>query len=427
MKNKFSLSYFCKKNILFLILSAFWVSFSSLYAQEMQEYAPFQYQRKLPAATDSWHKVILDKAILARVQPSLHDLRVIGINAKGDTLQMPYLLKELKQETKSETVSASILNSGKQNGRYTYTLQLDDNITINEIVLRFQEPNYERKVRLEGSQDLKNWTLIAQDYRILSIHNDFTNYSFNKIRFPDSRYLYYRISFESEIEPELKGATCLKTVKNSGNYQQWQTRDIKIRQDKENQTTVIDFELAQKSAVSKVALEVEADVDFYRRLKLQYLADSSQTPSGEWRYFYVNAYEGVLSSFEERVFSFPNAVFSNKFRIIIYNNNNNPLIISDIRASGHQYELWVRFDEMTKENYLLYGFAEAYAPYYDLQNFENSVPGSLTVLELGAEEKRKLIEKPKQNPLFENPIWLWSMMGIVILLLGFFSLKMLKS
>ncbi|WP_027001610.1 DUF3999 family protein [Hugenholtzia roseola] len=431
MKNKTCLRYFLhtfwQSGSFFLTCFLFLFLKTALYAQDSQGYETYQYQRKLPAATESWHKIILDKAVLAQVQPSLQDLRLIGINAKGDTLEMPYLLKELRQDTKTETVTASLLNSGKQNGRYTYTLQLDDNLTINEIALRFEEPNYERKIRLEGAQDLKNWTLILNDYRILSIRNEFTSYDFNTIRFPNSRYLYYRISFESEVEPELEGATCLKTVREQGIYKEWETRSSKTEQDKESQTTTVDFELAQKSAVSKIAFEVDSNIDFYRRMRIQYLADSSQLPTGEWRYYYVNTYEGVLSSFEERIFSFGSAVFSNKFRIIIENNNNNPLSISQIRASSHQYELWVRFDEMTKNNYLFYGSKSVYSPYYDLQNFESSVPDSLTVLALGQEEKRNLAEKPKQSPLFENPIWLWSIMGIIILILGFFSLKMLKS
>ena len=56
--------------------------------------------------------------------------------------------------------------------------------------LKFSEKNYDWMLRLEGSHDQKEWFNIVEDYRILSIKNEQTNYSFGDVTFPNSNVTY---------------------------------------------------------------------------------------------------------------------------------------------------------------------------------------------------------------------------------------------
>jgi hypothetical protein len=85
----------------------------------------------------------------------------------------------------------------------------------------------------------------------------------------------------------------------------------------------------------------------------------------------------------------------------------------------------VRFLEPA-DYYLVYGNKNAEQTNFDLTHFIEKIPANLSEISLGTEQ---IIPQKSENltkPLFENKMWLWLIMGIIILLLGFFTLKMMK-
>ena len=62
--------------------------------------------------------------------------------------------------------------------------------------LDFNQQNYDWRLKVEGSADNKEWFEMVDDYRILSFKNGFSNYQFNKVSFPDSKYAYYRLKIK---------------------------------------------------------------------------------------------------------------------------------------------------------------------------------------------------------------------------------------
>ena len=68
--------------------------------------------------------------------------------------------------------------------------------------------------------------------------------------------------------------------------------------------------------------------------------------------------------------------------------------------------------------------AKAKAPIYDIVNFKNDIPKELTSLKLS---KAKDLQNPVNNDsLFNNKIWLWLIMLVIIALLAYSSFGMLK-
>jgi hypothetical protein len=50
----------------------------------------------------------------------------------------------------------------------------------------------------------------------------------------------------------------------------------------------------------------------------------------------------------------------------------------------------------------------------------------LTTLNSGNEQLIEKEETPLIEPLFKNKTWLWSIMGLIILVLGWFSIRMMR-
>jgi hypothetical protein len=64
-------------------------------------------------------------------------------------------------------------------------------------------------------------------------------------------------------------------------------------------------------------------------------------------------------------------------------------------------------------------------PSYDLVNFANKIPSNAASLNMGDEEKLTA-EEPAVSPLIKNKIWLWVLMGVVIGVLAFFTVRMMN-
>ena len=92
---------------------------------------------------------------------------------------------------------------------------------------------------------------------------------------------------------------------------------------------------------------------------------------------------------------------------------------------GYIHQLIARFTDQATY-FLTYGNHKAARPNYDIERFLDNIPETLTVLDLGDELKIEKEEVPLTDPLFKNKTWLWSIMTVVIILLGWVSVRMMR-
>jgi hypothetical protein len=134
------------------------------------------------------------------------------------------------------------------------------------------------------------------------------------------------------------------------------------------------------------------------------------------------AANGYVTSFKRNQFGFDGKA-TNEIRLTISNLDNAPLTIDNISADRPVVKLisYLKPADIV----MLYGSDNVNAPVYDLAYFENKIPDSLFVAMPSSQETLvKPIQKGKA--LFENEVWLWSIMGIMICGLGFFTIKMMR-
>ncbi len=191
----------------------------------------------------------------------------------------------------------------------------------------------------------------------------------------------------------------------------------------ENKNSFITIDLKSRLPVSYLKLDVSDKVDYYRPIEIKYVSDSVKTEKG-WRYNYRTLTSGTLSSLEKNDFKFK-TVLAQRLQVIVQNYDNEPLTISKPEVKGYLHELLTRFDKPA--TYVLaYGNQNARAPIYDISKAGFKLPDNATALTLGEPE---LISKNKitqESPLFENKWWLWGIMGIIMVVLGVFTFKMIR-
>ena len=133
---------------------------------------------------------------------------------------------------------------------------------------------------------------------------------------------------------------------------------------------------------------------------------------------------GTINSIEQNEFRF-NSTILKRLKIIIDNQNNVPLKIDSFVVKGYVHEVIGRFTEPAVY-YLVYGNKKASKPNYDIDHFTDKIPPVIAELVLGSEQLIDKNPEHKRVSLFQNKLWLWMIMTIIIVVLGWFSMRMIK-
>ncbi|WP_298952629.1 DUF3999 family protein [uncultured Nonlabens sp.] len=384
----------------------------------------YNYKRSLDPVKEDWHSITVPDDVFSKVSPSLNDMRIYGISTSLDTIEVPYILKIHKEKAISQKHPFEIINTSKTDKGFYFTFRLDAPTSINNIQLSFKDTNFDWKVNLEGSHDLKQWFTILENYRILDIHNTTSVYTFTDLVLPESSYRYFRVLVRSDQQPVLEYALISMDKLIDGDVVKHRVKTMKLKEDKSTKSSVFEFELENKVPVSSIKLHVDANYDYFRTINISYLSDSIHTEKG-WRYNYRNISTATLNSLESNDFKI-NKTIAQKFRISVLNGDNQSLDITSVAVKGYKHELIARFTQPA-DYVLAYGNEAGYRPNYDIRKFKNTIPAQLTSLGLGEEVTIDKIKPTEVSPLFENEWWLWVVMGIVITLLAGFTFKMLSN
>lgn len=384
----------------------------------------YQYQRKIKGISQQWHKISLPYDVLSNTSQNLSDLRVFGITETADTIEVPFILQSTTEKSAISQVSFERLNTSHREDGYYFTFKIPAETTVNRIHLNFANENFDWNARLEGSNDLTEWFTILNNQRILSVKNDEIAFQYSDLKFSRSRYRYFRLRIVSEEIPQLHSAGISREEFTAGRFENYEIKKIVTEEAKDTKETQITLELQKPGRPALLRFTVADSLDYYRPITIKYLSDSIKTENG-WLPQYVTLTRGVLNSMEQSEFTIPD-IKTQKLKIIIRNYDNRPLKMDRIQVKGHVHELTARFSD-PGTYYLAYGNPEAIQPHYDISHFTKSIPENAPLLEL---ENEIIIPREKSEistPLFINKIWLWAIMGIIMLTLGWFTVKMIQN
>ena len=385
---------------------------------------PFKYKRDLKGVNTTWQKISLPNEVFKNAQGGLADLRIFGVKG-NETIEVPYLLLENADQITDKETPFNIINQSKNEQGFFYTFQTAATLPINQIKLAFKQENFDWRVKLEGSNDNKEWFTVLTDYRILSIKNDNTDYQFTQLNFPTSKYGFYRVSVKANEQPQLSTAKILKTDTLKGVYKDVPYKFYQVFNDAPTKRTDILVNLTNPAPVSYLKINAQSVFDFYRSVRIEVATDSVITEKGT-QYNYTELFNGTISSLEPPEFSF-NSTFAMRLKITIENGDNRPLQLPSVELKGPVYEMIGRFDDPSLSYALYYGNKQVDFPNYDLKNFADKIPKQATELTVGSEQNNPTFTTTNvSKPIFENKLWLWLIMGVIIALLGFFGYKMLK-
>ncbi|MCU0396821.1 MAG: DUF3999 domain-containing protein [Cyclobacteriaceae bacterium] len=378
----------------------------------------FQYKRaiNLPAAED-WYSISLPEEIFSHLQPDFSDLRIFSIIDK-DTVEIPYLLEIKTRSSTEEVYELPVFNLSRSGNSLSFTLELPEGKTVNTLHLDFKEKNFNAYVSIEGSDDRKSWHPVESKQRILALDNNSVSFLSTTVNFTSSRYRYLKVQVEADARLNLE-KSFLRFVQNKdGTYHSvksvWSVKQVK------NQSIIL-IKTPLKIPVSQIHLDLENDNDFYRNYTLEYALDSIQTSSG-WYKPLRTLDQGTLTSLGDNILEVPTTI-TNEIKLTVFNRDNPPLAFRSVRLYRPEIQLTAKLKPGTL--FLFYGSKSVRTPDYDIVRFQNRIPTERNKAELLAEEV--IPDKATIKPLFTDKLWLWGIIAIVIIVLGYLTIQMISS
>jgi hypothetical protein len=379
-------------------------------------FAQFTYERKISEVTQAgWYQLTLPDAVFSKLKPDFADVRIF---ANNDTTEIPYLLKIAEDQVTQTAIALEPINQSRKGDALYFTVKLNQTEIVNSATLEFIEENYDSEVVVEGSNNQQEWFKLHTG-RIISISNAPVNYRHNQIYFPNTDFTFLRFTITKGASLKLNSVKFFQTKTAKGTFTEvantLTTKTI-------NEQTEYYLTFNQPVLLSRLSLEPAPAQQFYRSIQIDWLADSVASEKGV-HYNYQPLYNGVISSFQQDTLQFTPQVV-HKVRITIYNQDNPPIQIRNVTSWSPQVTLITRLQPGSYS--LKYGAASVFYPRYDIDRFTKDIPATLPNLQLSSELKLQQNTAAEPNPWFKNKIWMWVAIGVIVAILGFFTMRMLR-
>ncbi len=380
----------------------------------------FHFQRSFDAPAEGWYSISLPPDVFRHTQPGLGDIRILSIEG-SDTTETQFIIRTLRDEAGDELVDLPIFNRSSRNGVQYLTVELKNDQPINRLDLSIAERNFDGTVQLEGSDDKKEWFAIDSLRRILSILDDGVDFNATAINFPVSHYKFLRMGVKANVPLTIHGATFANQSAKPGVRISARAK-FNLKQDKATKESILDVSLPDLQLIDQITIDASSASDYYRAVTIEALRDSTRTQKG-WYYSYDHLYTGYITSVRDHKFSFSETL-AKRIRVTVRNGDNATLQYKGVTVSGPRVELVA---QLKKARYILvYGNTRARMPSYDLAHFPDKIPADAPELSPGPPQD---LSKPiaDQHSFLSNKIWLWGILGVIIAVLGFFTLRMMKN
>lgn len=385
------------------------------------------YSWKRPVAKtgkDGYYGVRLTPEVMAMTLSDLRDLRIYQVGEK-DTIEQPYIHQWMGRKSEQLKVPFELINSANDQDLSYVTLKFGSPKVIDEIRLEVAESNFDKVLEVQGSSDNQKWVTVRRHVRIVGFSNGDGEYRYTTLNFSPSEYPYFRLvlSDKSSKPVTITNAFAYQTRTVAGNYSELAIASHETKEDKEKKATehLLSFSMPYK--LSRLELKAEKGKDFYRNVNVYYLASITKAPKGDienWEI--VNT--TILASTEDCIIECYNTG-TKKIKIEVLNNDDQPVKIDTVKVFAEDCQLFAKLPASDKL-ILAYGKEGDDGPRYDMAHFaSNYLP--LAKLDLGKEEKIEKSLPPPAEALLKDKLWLWVVMGVLIVVIGAFSFRMLKN
>ena len=371
---------------------------------------------------DGFHKIAISPEIRSASQDNLAYFRILDKSKK----EVPYVVFDNEKRNafifnKIEKVEkTSIIDSVSS---YIIPIHEYKMKYCSELSLLISNSKLEKKYRVSGSYDSKNWFGLVSNQLLIGLNNDNGTSVEKIISFPQNNYKFLRIDFfdKNSLPINIIDIGFNRGEQNAVFFDYINDFKYKISEDKKRKKTIITFSSDNFQRVDGISFDIKTRL-FMRNANV--FVNTSRKVKKRTENFKEEISSFNLNSNTSNVFQL-NGFFEKEFTIEIDNQDNQPLEISKIKL--FQNTISVMADLKANEKYEVIIDSTLFQPNYDLANFTQNIAGELPKTTISNLVKTDAAVKSTSGKAFwQKPIFLWATILLTLLILAYFVFSMLK-
>ncbi|MFZ1369222.1 MAG: hypothetical protein WAR78_02505 [Ferruginibacter sp.] len=377
------------------------------------------YSRSDTVISAGFYNIALTPGITAHCKTDYSDIRIVNEAGKW----IPHILHTPAHKTTNHELMMDMEFSVTENSG-TNTIIIIDAVqkTANNMGLVISNTAAERFCTLSGTNDKKNWFVINDSILLNPVAAQHATENIFRINFPQTSYTFYKIVIHNNNKDpfNIKGVVTYTPAPEMANplHKLNENPETVIQQKDSGKITYIKITQQLPFHFDHIRLQVDG-IKYYNRkveLYIPYTANSSFADPGQPVQSFTVSNNSTLQF---------NVPLSNApvFYVLINNEDNQPLTVKAIKTACSNHYITAYLD--SGSNYkLIMGNAGALLPNYDLGKLNSSIPDSISFLPFG--KITAFSENtPPANTTDNNKWILWTAIAAALLILLFFSYKML--
>ncbi|HMH21799.1 MAG TPA: hypothetical protein VK563_08485 [Puia sp.] len=374
----------------------------------------FAYQATIDTVKQAgFYKITLQPDLLAKCREDLSDLRIA--DKEGNFI--PYVLKsDLPVFTTQNFIGFPILFNEKLKDSSTELVIANGSSgSLSALLLVMKNISARRSATLSGSDDRQKWFVIREHIELQEAGSDTADHYVQAISFPPSNYRFFKLILDDK---GLLPVNMLKAGMYTRNFTNGKYLGVPYpalsQKDSSNKHSYILLQYRDRYRIDKLEFIVQGPALYKRQ------ASVYDNRNGGYRLM-----KTIALSPSENSFLMP-AIRTDSLLLDIANEDNAPLVIQAVRtAQLNQYLL--TYLQPGSGYSLLGGDPQAAMPAYDLKYFTDSLTRDPEEVATGPLKPGHVPGPVQPVATDHSGIWLWGILGLVLVLLAFLSFKMIKA
>lgn len=376
-----------------------------------------------PIEKDGLTQIIVQPELLSALQNNWDYFRILDSKKN----EVPYVLNpNLSSNKKSVVENLKIVAVNTLPNISTSVIISNENaVKIDQLNLTIANTNVEKIYSISGSNDQNQWYGLVYNENLNDLESATNTQILKNFRFPLNNYKFLKFEFvDKKSLPIQVLAASLKSDQATQEVPLIQLKNFKqtVSQNKTNKTTRIDIAFNSKQVINGLKFTISAPQFYLRDAAI--LVNRTQVVKRETKNYLESLVDFQLNSKAQNQFKF-GEIFEKNLSIIIQNEDNLPLQISDIQF--FQEPVLLISELKAGEKYNIVIDSTLLRPRYDLSNFEENVQSQLQQTEIINLNKVTAINQNKnENVFWRTPLFMWLCIGLALLVIGYFSMGLLK-
>ncbi len=377
----------------------------------LDSFAQSHYAGLDKAPQEGYYKIIPSASFIGYSKAELADLRLKDESGKD----VAYLLRSYNDTPVKTRSFVNFELTKTSDASKTVLLINKQQYSGNELVVKLHNANVEKRFSVQGSKDKNHWFALQAQATVNPYFLPGDSVKEMTLNLPANNYPFLKLTVADSLSEKLF-FTEAGFYNESLSTSEWQilpNPEVKKFVSAVNKESRFMFSFSQPYKVD--ALELTFGGDYYRNATLYSIEKGKK--------LFLQSL--TISTDNQNIFRLDH-LWTDSLELVVYDKDNAALTLKSIKAT--QLPLAVFAYLLPVHTYSVYiGNDTLKTPQYDLVHFEDKLNNALPELKTGTPLVYEIKPSEKaEASVWDNPILIWVGIGLIVLLLGGMSYRMIK-